>query len=1248
MVAGKEGDSGRTSTWSFLTLCVADIVLLLLGSVAWADITTIYNGDGGTLDLVATGGTLRIDTTNNGTISGAVSGNRTGVVESGVCVFRFRNVDVRSGVTVLVLGDKPLSIAARGDIQWGANISVTAGTLGGGRGGTGGQGGYGGNGQGGFSGGAGGAGSKGGVGGAKAGAGGSSGNGTDGGGGGSYAGNAAAADAPYGAAPGNAGSLGFNDPTGTAGAAGAKGIVVTGGAGDGGPAAPFAPGGTGGTGVAGPSYSGSAKDGIDGNPGGAGGNGVSPAGGGKVGSAGGPGGDAAYSNAAMSASSLSVMAGHGGGGGGGGTGGGSGGSGGSGGGGGGGSGGSGSTGSASAVGYGGGGGGGGSGGAGGGAGGSGGGGGGGSGSVGGAGSGGSTTFGTVLEGSAKNGSGQSGGGVGTGGVGGPGGTGGAGGPGGAGAAGASGGGAIVLAAKGVLQFVGTPILDVSADTVVSGGAGSAGAPGSPGSAGVTPGKSGGAGASGTKKGGTGGAGGNGGAGAAGAPGGAGGDGGASGHGTPGMVKLQGSVVLAGGATIRAANGASTAPEHQGRFTLISNMSASVAAANMPSFSPAQLVSGSTTNSAVLTGNNTAIGGVLNAPLIGELDGGPAPYGLLKTDYWNRNGVLASSNYHAGGVSVVRLHGVFPGLDQVFVVNGTGGPVTNPWPPSKGYEKTLDPIPAGRTWTTTGTILYTLSYSADAHGHVDGAASQAVPEGHDGSAVTAVAADGYKFVKWSDNVMNAARTDTNVTKDLTVTAIFAEAVPPAVTVNQAAAQLDPTYTFPINFTIVFSEAIDPATFTGSDVTIGGTAGFGAKSVVVTTSDNITWNAAVSGMISPGTVIASIAPGAVEDPAGNGNIASASSDNTVNSGVVAYTLSYSAGAHGSITGTSPQVVAPHGNGTEVTAVPNSGYRFVKWSDGSRTNPRTDRNATTDITVSAFFAFPGADSDSDGVPDEWDDYPADATRAFDVNDPTGTLAFEDYWPVKGDYDMNDIVLRYKTSRVENVNNLVKDLAITIQIQARGGSYVSGFGVELPGLPLVPNNVANATLAINGGSARPVLPEAGQSNLTWIFFDSGHYWAPAPAGYSYFNTTAGQPPQSVPEFTLKVTFATAVAMDSGMLLTPYNPFIFRKDNRGIEVHLPNYPPTSLADASLFGTGDDDSEPEKGRYYVAADNFPWALNIPAKWATHPLERMAISMAYGHFEAWVQTANTWHLNQDWYLHPVGPPMYPERTFYYGD
>ncbi|MFA7206979.1 MAG: InlB B-repeat-containing protein, partial [Saccharofermentanales bacterium] len=67
---------------------------------------------------------------------------------------------------------------------------------------------------------------------------------------------------------------------------------------------------------------------------------------------------------------------------------------------------------------------------------------------------------------------------------------------------------------------------------------------------------------------------------------------------------------------------------------------------------------------------------------------------------------------------------------------------------------------------------------------------------------------------------------------------------------------------------------------------------------------------------------------------------------------YTLSYAAGVNGTISGATSQSVEYLNAGSAVTAVPDTGYHFVKWSDDSTANPRTDTGIATDISVTAIF--------------------------------------------------------------------------------------------------------------------------------------------------------------------------------------------------------------------------------------------------------------------------------------------------------
>ncbi|PYR17523.1 MAG: hypothetical protein DMF94_23420 [Acidobacteria bacterium] len=104
--------------------------------------------------------------------------------------------------------------------------------------------------------------------------------------------------------------------------------------------------------------------------------------------------------------------------------------------------------------------------------------------------------------------------------------------------------------------------------------------------------------------------------------------------------------------------------------------------------------------------------------------------------------------------------------------------------------------------------------------------------------------------------------------------FTLAKRPTVTINQASGQADPTNVSPINFTAIFSTSVTG--FASSGVTITGTAG-GTKTATVTGSGT-TYNVAVSGMTTAGTVIASVKQDAAT-AAGVGNTVSTSTDNTV---------------------------------------------------------------------------------------------------------------------------------------------------------------------------------------------------------------------------------------------------------------------------------------------------------------------------------------------------------------------------------
>lgn len=105
-------------------------------------------------------------------------------------------------------------------------------------------------------------------------------------------------------------------------------------------------------------------------------------------------------------------------------------------------------------------------------------------------------------------------------------------------------------------------------------------------------------------------------------------------------------------------------------------------------------------------------------------------------------------------------------------------------------------------------------------------------------------------------------------------------------------------------------------------------------------------------------------------------------TVTASYVWY-LIYTAGANGIITGETSQQVVNGGDGTEVTAHANPGYKFDGWSDGVTTAARTDTAVAADINVTANFSvdptIAGVLADGTAVDIDVSDVPGFADAQF-----------------------------------------------------------------------------------------------------------------------------------------------------------------------------------------------------------------------------------------------------------------------------
>ncbi len=277
---------------------------------------------------------------------------------------------------------------------------------------------------------------------------------------------------------------------------------------------------------------------------------------------------------------------------------------------------------------------------------------------------------------------------------------------------------------------------------------------------------------------------------------------------------------------------------------------------------------------------------------------------------------------------------------------------------------------------------------------------------------------------------------------------------------------------------------------------------------------------------------------------------------------------------------------------------------------------------------------DTDGDGVGDTRDEYPNDPTRAINNYVPGknsyNTLAYEDLWPIQGDYDLNDLVINYQFQEVLNAKNQVVDLKAKFYVKAIGANYTNGWGFQLPVDPSVVKSFTGNSLTEGVIKTNANGTEEGQKYATFIAFDNAFKQMKSYNGF--VNTQKGStviPPKD----TLRLSISFTSAIDKSKLgAAPYNAFLFKANDRGKEVHLPNQAPTSKANLSLLGTGQDRSDVNKGIYYKTAKGLPWAVDFSSDFL-YPLETVPIIDAYSKFAEWAQSGGT--LYPDWYLQNKG-------------
>lgn len=231
---------------------------------------------------------------------------------------------------------------------------------------------------------------------------------------------------------------------------------------------------------------------------------------------------------------------------------------------------------------------------------------------------------------------------------------------------------------------------------------------------------------------------------------------------------------------------------------------------------------------------------------------------------------------------------------------------------------------------------------------------------------------------------------------------------------------------------------------------------------------------------------------------------------------------------------------------------------------------------------------DSDGDGIADENDQYPNDASLIATV-EKTYVIAFEDGYPAKGDADFNDLVVRLRLKEFINPENKVSKVEVGTTVLAAGAGYNNQFWISVGGIEKMLINNAKTTY-LNGSD----------------------------------NCVRGKESSFVKatEVVETFVFTTPIARNQ-MPVMPYDPFIKCNGVHANQVHLP------FAATTFTGKVLDD------------DGFPWAILVPENWYW-PYEESGSTIfnAYTLFKEWYESQGTKSVN--WYLTYVKDKVFVPR------
>ena len=227
----------------------------------------------------------------------------------------------------------------------------------------------------------------------------------------------------------------------------------------------------------------------------------------------------------------------------------------------------------------------------------------------------------------------------------------------------------------------------------------------------------------------------------------------------------------------------------------------------------------------------------------------------------------------------------------------------------------------------------------------------------------------------------------------------------------------------------------------------------------------------------------------------------------------------------------------------------------------------------------------------------------------------AFEDMWPSRGDYDMNDVIVDCK-HQMDFTKGKVKTETFKLTTYQNVVEKVSGLAMRL-NTKVTPSKIVMKKGPKDSNPTTCTFTKDSKENVYYLTSDVK----------SEINTS----------YIFEITYSDAQALDKCATIEPFLYGI--RDGKNWEVHLPYMKPTTNMDMSFFGTDNDYSDPSQGTYYVRPGYYPFAFQLEGATAEDFFDTILDTKHESRpIDDFYPTFIQWSVSKgkectDWYLHP---------------